>query len=373
MESRRAIVIGAGIVGLATARALAEKGYEVTVFERNEKATGASIRNFGMLWLIGQSDGRLFERGLRSKAIWKQVCQEAGLWLEETGSLHLAYNQQEWQVMNEVAAIYQHRNLKALSKEATLQKSTAVNPNKLIGALWSPHETIIESRVAIAKLPAYLSEKYGVQFHFNTTITSVEYPLIKSIDNTWQADQIFVCSGADFGTLYPELYAISNFTKCKLQMMRLAAQPNSWRIGPPLCGGLSLVHYKSFEGAASLPALKKHFEEQYPDYLKWGIHVMVSQNGSGELTIGDSHEYGNSFDPFDKAFINQLIIDYMKSMANFKSWELIQSWHGIYAKLTNGASEFVHSPEQGVTIINGLGGSGMTLSFGLAEEIVAPL
>lgn len=124
MESRRAIVIGAGIVGLATARALAEKGYQVTVFERNEKAIGASIRNFGMVWLIGQTDGKLFERGLRSKVIWKQVCQQAGLWLEETGSLHLAYHQQEWQVMNEVAAIYRHRNLKTFSKEETIQKIT---------------------------------------------------------------------------------------------------------------------------------------------------------------------------------------------------------------------------------------------------------
>ena len=78
MESRRAIVIGAGIVGLATARALAEKGYRVTVFERNAKATGASIRNFGMIWLIGQPDGQLYERGLRSKSIWKQCCTAAG-------------------------------------------------------------------------------------------------------------------------------------------------------------------------------------------------------------------------------------------------------------------------------------------------------
>ena len=89
-------------------------------------------------------------------------------------------------------------------------------------------------------------------------------------------------------------------------MMRLIAQENNFRIGPALCGGLSLIHYKSFEVASSLPALKKYYAETMADYLKWGIHVMVSQNETGELTIGDSHEYGLVFDPFDKQFINQL-------------------------------------------------------------------
>src|SRR4051795_10253351 len=99
MSHKTAIVIGAGIAGLAITRSLAERGYAVTVFERNEKAVGASIRNFGMLWPIGQPNGNLYERALLSKAIWKQVCDEAGLWYEERGSLHAAYNQLESDVI----------------------------------------------------------------------------------------------------------------------------------------------------------------------------------------------------------------------------------------------------------------------------------
>jgi len=372
MANKHAIVIGAGIAGLAMARSLAEKGFAVTVFERNEKAVGASVRNFGMIWPVGQPVGKLYERALRSKAIWKQVCSEAGLWCNEVGSLHLAYNELEWNVMQEIAeADKANRPVAAINADEALQKSEAANPNNLLGALWSADEMIVESRIAIEKLPGYLEEKYGVVFHFNTAINEISYPSVRSGKQTWKADLVYVCSGPDLETLYPEVFAANYFTKSKLQMMRLIMQPDGWRIGPSLCGGLSLIHYRGFETAASLPALKKNYEAIMPDYLKWGIHVMVSQNAEGELTIGDSHEYGLAFDPFDKAFINQLILDYMKQFAVFKDWSMIQSWHGIYPKRTNGEVDFIYSPEQGVTIVNGLGGAGMTLSFGLAEEVVA--
>jgi len=102
MSKPTAIVIGAGIVGLATARALSLKGYKVTVIERNQQAVGASIRNFGMVWPIGQPDGILYERAKRSKQIWKEIADSIGLWYDEVGSLHLAHHQDEWQVLQEL-------------------------------------------------------------------------------------------------------------------------------------------------------------------------------------------------------------------------------------------------------------------------------
>jgi glycine/D-amino acid oxidase-like deaminating enzyme len=97
---------------------------------------------------------------------------------------------------------------------------------------------------------------------------------------------------------------------------------------------------------------------------------MVSQNETGELTVGDSHEYGLTHDPFDKHFINQMILDYLKRFARFKDETITETWNGIYPKLTNGESELILQPEEGVTIINCVGGAGMTLSFGLCEEII---
>ena len=370
MSEHSAIVIGAGIVGLATARALAVRGCQVKVIERNEKAIGASIRNFGMIWPIGQPDGELYERAMLSRQIWKEVCDSANIWYDEAGSLHVVHSKDEWNVLQELSSTYDHRKYKLLNAGDTISKSAAIVQVGLSGSLFSPDELIVDPRQAIAKIPLWLTEKYGVEFIYGKAATDICYPSVYTGSEEWAADEIYVCSGADFETLYPQLFAAAPITKCKLQMMRMVAQPDNYRIGPALCGSLSLIHYNGFKAASSLNELKKRFDDEYPDYIKWGIHVMVSQNQAGELTIGDSHEYGLTHDPFDKQFINQLILDYLKKFARFKDEKIIETWNGIYPKLTNGQTQLVTEPEQGVTVINGLGGAGMTLSFGLCEQLI---
>jgi FAD dependent oxidoreductase TIGR03364 len=373
MHKGSAIVIGAGILGLATARALAKQGFMVKVFERTQKAMGASIRNFGMVWPIGQPGGKLYNRAIRSREVWKTVSAETGIWSEEAGSLHLAYHPDEWQVLQELYEAFRKegRDLDLLTKEEVTEKSEAVVQKGLLGGLYSREELIVDPREAIAALPDYLSEKYGIEFYWGKCVTYIaDQGVYIGNEESYEADLIFVCSGADFETLYPVEFANLPLTKCKLQMMRLVTQPDKWRIGPALCGGLSLIHYSSFRAASTLLLLKKRYQEEMAEYLEWGIHVMVSQNGCGELTIGDSHEYGLAPDPFDKDLINKLILDYLSTFARFKDPCLAESWNGIYPKLTDGETDIFFSPEPYVYIINGVGGAGMTLSFGLAEELM---
>ncbi len=370
MEQKKAIVIGAGIVGLATARALALRGFQVEVFERYERATKASVRNFGMIWPIGQPKGALLNRAMRSRSIWLEVLEEADIWHEKAGSLHLAYHPLEWEVMNEFARQEQaDRNCQLLSPREVAKHSPAANRQGLYGGLYSPSEVIVDPREALAKLPAYLSEKYGVHFHWQTAITEVDYPRVRAGKSTWTSDVIYICSGADFETLFPELFHEDAMDRCQIQMMRTAPQPDGWRIGPALCGGLTLIHYRSFQWAASLPRLKTYFEERYPEYLRRGIHVMAAQNGKGELILGDSHTYGSTFAPDNREDTIQLILQYLKNMASFKDETLAARWLGVYAKTRDGTSEWICRPQPGVTIVTGLGGAGMTLSFGLAEEL----
>lgn len=370
-HSTEIAVVGAGIVGLAHALAAARRGHRVTVFERNERAVGASIRNFGMVWPIGQPPGPLRDRAMLSRQIWMDMATKGGFFYDPVGSLHLAYHPDELAVMEEFVALAQPTGyaVQLLTAEEAAAKSQTAVTTGLLGALWSETEVIVDAREAITTLPQVLQAVFNIEFRFGATITAINSPQFTVNGETWTADHIFVCSGADFETLYPDLYHNSGITKSKLQMMRTSPQPQGYRIGPALCCGLTLTHYTAFADCPSLPVLKQRIQAELPFAVDWHIHVMMSQNGLGELILGDSHEYALTFDPFDRTDINQFVLNYLRGFAQVPCLDIAATWHGIYAKLP-GKTEFVAHPAPGVTLVNGLSGAGMTLSFGLAEEVM---
>jgi FAD dependent oxidoreductase TIGR03364 len=369
------IVIGAGIVGLAHALAAARRGKRVILVERHEHAVGASVRNFGLVWPIGQPDGARHERALRSREIWGEVAEQANLHLADTGSLHLAYHDDEWALLKEFAAtrVGSMHGRDLLSPRETSLRSATVNPSGLRGALWSPTEATVDPRQAIRHLPAWLRDVHGVELRFGTTVSRIELPRIETTTGTLFAEHAIVCSGPDFETLYPAVFAAAPLTRCKLQMLRTVPQPIDWALGPALCAGLTLTHYDSFKSCPGLAALRTRVQAEFPFHTANGIHVLLSETAQRELTIGDSHHYGLTPEPFDRDDVNAAILSYLATFAIAPTLAIAERWHGIYPKLTDGGSEFVATPEPGVTIVNGLGGAGMTLSFGLAEEIVGRL
>ena len=364
-------VIGAGIVGLATAYAAACKGLKTIVFERNPRAVGASVRNFGLVWPIGQPAGPLFDRAMHSREIWLDIAAASGIQVKQNGSLQLAYHDDEVAVLNDFfkraeSAGYQ---VKMLTPNEVAAYSPAVKKEGLKAGLWSATECTVSPRQAIPQLAQYLEKELDVIFCFGTAVTHVDTGILSDFHDIWHAERIFICSGADFETLYPRVYRESGITKCKLQMLRTGPQAADWQLGPSLCAGLTLLHYNSFAHLQSLAPVRERYDLENPDFARYGVHVLVSQNHHGEIILGDSHEYGWDVSPFDSEAINQLILSYLKTFAHFPDAAIAETWHGVYPKLP-GRTDFVQEVEPGVWIVNGLSGAGMTMSFGLASELV---
>ncbi|QJE96137.1 TIGR03364 family FAD-dependent oxidoreductase [Luteolibacter luteus] len=365
-------IIGAGIVGLAHAWAAARAGHRVTVFERSDKARGASVRNFGMCWPIGQAP-EYFAAALRSRELWQEFVRESGAYSRPTGSVHVVEHEDEASVLEEFAKAapdlgYQ---VELLTRAQVEESCPGVRRGVARAGLLSRTEINVDPRQALALLPAFLGEKHGVAFHWRTAVTQVrEGKLVTASGETHTFDEAFVCSGHDFETLFPEILAASPLRPCKLQMLRTVPQPKGWNLGPMLASGLSLRQYGNFSICPSLSEVKARVAWDMPELDRYGIHVMASQDRFGAIVLGDSHEYGDHIEIFDKAEIDELMLRELRKLFDFPDWTIAERWHGIYAKHYDGP-EFRVQALPGVQIATGTSGSGMTMSFGLADRFFA--
>jgi FAD dependent oxidoreductase TIGR03364 len=361
-------VIGGGILGLAHAYVFARSGRSVVLFERNARASGASVRNFGMVWPIGQPAGEMHGIAMRSREIWLEALAASKLNYRPTGSLHVAHHPDEADVLREFAEIGPGYGYACqwLTAEETLSRSEAVRPEGLRGSLGSDTELTVDPREIIAKFPEYLRE-IGVELRYGTPVRNIDLPVIEAGGERWEVDAAVVCGGDDFETLYPETFAGSGLTRCKLQMLRTKPQPGNWQLGPSLAAGLTLRFYKAFQICQSLAALRLRVAAEKPEYDQWAIHVLASQTSDGAITLGDSHEYGLDIDIFNKTLLDDLILKEAATFLRMPSWEIAELWYGVYP-LHPQKPFFAAEPAPGVRIVTAAGGSGMTLSFGLAER-----
>jgi D-hydroxyproline dehydrogenase subunit beta len=366
-------IVGGGIIGLAHAYIALRQGLRVALFERDELAQGASVRNFGLIWPIGQAPGVGLEIANRSRELWVELSQRAGFWLHDNGSLHLAYHEDEWEVLQQFHAVHKNDYPCMLIEPDQVQRiSPLVKSEGLLGALWSKIECTINSREVVQRLPLWLMEKHGLIARFGHPVLSVEPGKLKTSSEKWEAEKIIICNGYDFSTLYPVVFSSEGFTKCKLQMMKMRLPDSDFKLGPSLCAGLTLRHYAAFSKCPSLPQVDARYDKTNSLFKKYGIHVLVSQNNSGDLIVGDSHQYGLTPSPFDEELINELILSYLKSFFNTDNLLVTERWHGIYPKV-EGKIFFRKEVEPTVIVVNALGGAGMTLSLGLAEETIGQL
>jgi len=364
------IVVGGGIVGLACAWEAARRGRSVVLIERDTYAQSASVRNFGMIWPVGQQAGEHYERALRSRDRWLTLRKEAGIWLQQCGSLHLAHHEIEAQVLQELASNeqYDRSSLTMLTAKEIASRFPLVRTDRLLTGMYSASECVVDPPKAIRQLTRHLVEHHSVRIIPATAVVAIDMPTVTTAGGErYRAEQVLVCTGSDFSSLFPQEFKVSGLRRCKLQMLAAAAPADGVRVGVHLAAGLTLAHYKAFESCPSLAELKAYLAHEYPEHLKYGIHVMASQHESGELILGDSHLYEGDIEFTQHESIDKLILDYLQRMLVVPTERITRRWYGIYAKHATKVL-FTATPQPGCTIINGVGGAGMTMSFGHIEH-----
>ena len=361
-------VVGAGILELAHAYAAARLGKRVVVIERDGRANGASIRNFGFVTVTGQSRGETWQRARRSRDVWAEVAAQAGISVEQTGLLLVMRRPESLRVAEAFLKTEMGEGCSLLDRAGLLARLPQATDAQ--GALWSPHDLRVESRTAIPRVAEWLNEKWNVDFLFETATLSVEPPRIHTSRGPIAAETAIVCPGNDFVSLFPDRIAKYKPTKCRLSMLRLADP--GFRFPGALMSDLGLVRYHGYADLPEAARLRERLEKEQPAHLKHGVHLIVVQSADGSLVVGDSHHYGDTPGPFAEAETERLILDELHAATGMTVSPVIERWTGVYASSPE-RSMFVDAPSPSIRVVLVTGGNGASTAFAIGEEVIGAL
>jgi FAD dependent oxidoreductase TIGR03364 len=364
-------VIGAGIVGLAHAHEARRRGMRIVVLDRDHRAVGASVRNFGHVFVGALADGDDLECGLRSRERWLELGRRAGLSIAESGTLLVARGEDELAVLASGSA--NPRRGARLLTAAEAGTMAPIPTGALAGALHSTLDVRLDPRAAVAGLASLLADDPEASIVWGATVHAIEPGVVHSHGLTVRAPVTVACPGPDFRALPPELRSgLSELTLCKLQMLRVAA-PGGRRYGPALATGLSLIRYPAFAGLAEAVPLRERLLAQRPELLEAGIHLLVTQLPSGDLIIGDTHTYGDTPAPFGDERLDELLLAEACLLLGADRLEVRERWHGIYPSRADAGHFVTTAPLPGVRVVEVVSGLGMTMSLGHAAATLDAL
>jgi D-hydroxyproline dehydrogenase subunit beta len=364
-------IVGAGIVGLAHARAAALRGLRVVVLDREARAVGASIRNFGFVTVTGQS-AATWQRARRTREIWDEIAPLAGIPIVHRNECLIVHSAQALDVLREFLGTEMGVGCELLSIHQLAQRVPMARLESATGALWSPHDLRIEPRTAIPALAAFLESELDVTIHRGVHVRAVETPEVITSKGVVYADRVVVAPGPDLATLFPEVHARAGTRLCKLHMLRLAAQPADWHLPAAIMSDFGLIRYQGFSVQPSAPALQTLLAASEPRLLVHGIHLIVVQSADGSLVVGDSHEYGPSHNPFFSSEVEALMLQLAHAVLAIPESRVVERWIGIYPQ-SESCEWFVDAPNARTRVVQVTTGNGMSTSFGLAEEVLDEL
>lgn len=360
------VIVGAGIVGLAHAVDAVSRGWSVTVVERNPRALGASIRNFGHVCATAQ-DGAALEYAMAARERWLALGAEADLGLREAGTVVVARHDDEYAVLEEFAAS-RDGGVELLDAGAVLDRAP-VAPDAVVGGASLPLDLRLDPRRAAASLAGWLADR-GVRFLWSTAVLGVAPGSVATTRGDLAARAVVVAVGHDVDRLFPAVASAAGVTRCVLRMLRVGS-PGGRRFAPAVLSGLSLLRYDGFRSAPSAAAVQERHEREHPGLLAAGVNLMFTQRDDGTLTIGDTHHYDVAPEPFEDEPTSALVLAETARFLGTDRLDVHERWRGVYAAAPE--PFLVDAPHPGVRVVSVTSGIGMTTALGLAPRVLDDL
>ncbi|MFG2496743.1 TIGR03364 family FAD-dependent oxidoreductase [Streptomyces sp. NPDC048441] len=366
----RVIVVGAGVVGTMHAWHAVERGHEVVQIERESEARGASLRNFGQIWVSGRAGGEELDTALRARELWEEIGERVeGIGFRANGSLTLVRNERERAVAE--AALTRPDAAARGYKLLEADEARALNPalrGDFIAGLWCERDAAVEPRTAQLRLREALLASPRYTFLPGREVREVigERAVRDDHGDVHTGDVVVLCTGAWLGGLVRELAGPDlPVRRVRLQMMQTA--PLGEALTTSVADADSFRYYPAYKSEA-LDALNTG-QAQAPTAAEHKMQLLMVQREDGGLTIGDTHEYEHpfAFDTTEAPYDH--LTEVVEGFLGRPLPKIERRWAGVYAQCVDTA-RVVHRQQvrEGVWLVTGPGGRGMTCSPAIAEK-----
>jgi len=361
------VIAGGGVLGTMHAVAARRRGFEVVQLEREAEARGASVRNFGLVWVSGRKPGPELALALRARELWAELgARVPGLGFRAAGSLTLAASDAELGLLKEAAELpdADRRGFELLDPAGVRTLNPALR-GEFAGGLLCRLDGIVEPRQVLPTLRGQLAGD-GYTWLPGREVTEVAPNAVRDHTGAWHAcDLVILCPGAAHTGVAGRYLARGGVRRVRLQMMQ--TEPFAEPVTTALADGDSLRYYPAYDlpGRAQLPP-------QSGAAARARAQLLLVQRADGGLTIGDTHEYAEPFG-FD---LDEDAYDHLRARAEALLGAPIprvrRRWAGVYSEVDPAAAAHAlyhrSEVEPGVVLVTGPGGRGMTCSPAIAEE-----
>jgi len=359
------LVIGAGVVGLAIARAAARAGHEVIVAEATGGiGNGVSSRNSevihgGMYYPTGSERAKHCVRGRR---LLYEFCASHGVPHKKVGKLIVATDEKQTAKIEGIARqgeINGVEGLEFLGGNAARAMEPALS---CVAALYSPETGIIDSHAFMLALEGDLEDGGGM-IAFNTPVEGLH----PSRDG-WEVR----FGGAEAGVMTVD--AVINAAGLGAQKLARATEGYAVARVPRLV--LAKGNYFGFAGKPAFSHLI------YPAPVEGGLGTHVTLDMAGRMRFGPDVEWieqeSYTVDPKRADSFYASVRSYFPALPDNS---LVPDYCGIRPKLTGkgeAAADFLVDGPAGhglprLVHLFGIESPGLTSSLSIAEEVVAQI
>ncbi|MDT8914159.1 TIGR03364 family FAD-dependent oxidoreductase [Amycolatopsis sp. PS_44_ISF1] len=368
----RILIVGGGVLGTLHAWAAVERGHQVVQLEREAEARGASVRNFGLVWVGGRAAGDELATAVRARRHWERIGERVpDLGFRANGSLTLVRTEAELAVAREAAESPDaSRGFKLLDAAEARELNPALRGD-FLGALWCERDAAVEPRRAQPALRVALTATGRYTWRPGREVRSLtSNGVVDDHGERHEGDVVLLCTGAWLGGLVREIAGELPVRRVRLQMAQ--TEPLGEALTTTVADADSFRYYPAYRG----PALDGLAAGQPQGDIAAGhaLQLLMVQRLDGSLTIGDTHEYTQPFgfdvteEPYDH------LAETAAALLGRPLPRIRRRWAGVYAQAT-GEDAIVHRERlaDNAFLVTGPGGRGMTCAPAIAEDTAGEL